>query len=353
MTSGSGILKAGVVGLGDIAKEHHLPMYDIDPRVTIEAICDLDPKNREEVEVEYDVQSSFKEAKQLITSTELDLVSICTPPNTHKDFVIEAAQNNTAILCEKPTAVNVDDAQKMIAEINNAGVQASGGYILQFFPVYERALSQVEYNIIGEIKKIDVTYYHTLNESKEWKLDPNISGGGVVIDILPHVLSFIFRFIDRDVRVEDATINRYARQNIESDINIRLQIGDVPVSIKLGRKINGGPRKFNIRGSDGDLEITDRFETLHVNDETYRYARSGPPKYHIGPQQTELRDPPFLTRYSPYHGENEGRLRIKSFIDTVCGTSENQAPLRDCIEILSTVRTIYEQTGIESPLVTQ
>lgn len=344
------MLLAGIIGLGDVAQSHHLPAYTQSPGVSLTAICDPVDEKRRRIATEYGYPAQFSDPHEMIDTSDLDLVSICTPPATHRKIVIHAAESGIALLCEKPTATTVEDAREMVRVTDRAGVVAAGGYSFQFSPTFARALRQIEHHVIGSVKRIEVVNYLSGGPSKGWERDSEQSGGGALINLLPHVLSYFLRFLDGETAVTDATAERYAAPNIESDVSLSMRIGETRIHVDTGFRSYGGPRRIHLFGADGELDLSFRYGTVDVNGTAFRYARSGLPTLLLQPLGRGLRDPPLLTRYAPYSGDGKGIGRVKSFVDAVKGDGPNRAPLSDSLKILPVIQEAYELLDIDAPI---
>jgi len=107
---------------------------------------------------------------------------------------------------------------------------------------------------------------------------------------------------------------------------------------------------MHLFGTDGELEMSFKYQQLDVNGTTYRYARSGLPTVLLKPLGRGLRNPPLLTRYAPYKGDGKGIGRVKGFIDAVANDAPNRAPLSDSLAILDAIGQAYDLMDLEVPL---
>ncbi len=101
---------AGVIGLGRIGYEwvdSHYNTYHSHPRISKVITCDtIKP-------------ADYKDYMEMVCNNELDIVSVCTPPETHCKIVCNIAPFVRAIYCEKPIATTLEDADKMIMECHS------------------------------------------------------------------------------------------------------------------------------------------------------------------------------------------------------------------------------------------
>lgn len=344
------MLRAGIVGAGDIAFTHHLPAYAKHDEVIIDAICDPDSKRRQAATSEYAVDHEFSCYKDMFDTRDIDLVSICTPPDSHREIAVSAADYGVSFLCEKPASITIADARAMITAAEEADVVAAGGYTLQFSPTFKRSIDQISNHVLGEIKHVSVYYYIKKGATDGWRIDPQRSGGGVMMDLFPHILSYLHRITDGELSVSSATSSRFSAPNIEAEVSLEGSLGEVPFRVKTGYRSNGGPKRFFIQGTDGTCEVTPRYETLDVSGNPIQYSRSGLPEFHLGSYTGGTKFTPLISRYSTYSEKGQGISRVLAFVDAVLGCSPNRAPLSEAVEILSIIKEVYNIIGVESPL---
>jgi hypothetical protein len=99
--------RVGIIGLGKIAyylPDNHLKAYEENPRTDVITTCDIDKSKG----------GKYTDYISMVQNEKLDIVSVCTPPETHCRIVCDIAPYVKAIYCEKPIATNLSDASKMI-----------------------------------------------------------------------------------------------------------------------------------------------------------------------------------------------------------------------------------------------
>ncbi len=179
-------LRIGVVGAGNIAVHGHLPAYKNCKNVTPVAICDIDIERAKAAAEAFDIPEYYGSIEEMLEKSDIQAVDICTWNNAHAPCLITAAKAGKHVVCEKPLAMNLDDAllmEKAVKENN----------IIFFLAVpsrfgYENMYLRELYDK-GELG--DVYYAKTSNIRRRgtpsgWFTDKKTSGGGPVIDIGVH-----------------------------------------------------------------------------------------------------------------------------------------------------------------------
>lgn len=123
---------------------------------------------------------------------DVDCVVICSENINHKPMTIAAAKAGKHVLCEKPLATNVDDALEMIAACEEAGVQLMTAFPVRFNSAITALKAAVHADTFGETLTIAARNPGT--NPQGWFVQPELSGGGAVIDHTVHVVD-VLRYI--------------------------------------------------------------------------------------------------------------------------------------------------------------
>lgn len=106
-------LRVGVVGCGFQGRLHVDSLRAV-PGAEVVAVCDRDRARADAVAAELGVAATHDDHRELLARHELDLVTVCTMPDSHREIVVDAFAAGTHVLCEKPLAPNLSDARVMV-----------------------------------------------------------------------------------------------------------------------------------------------------------------------------------------------------------------------------------------------
>jgi predicted dehydrogenase len=159
-------LKVGIIGLGrigfnlrfDVLREKpctHYGAYEHNPDCEIVSVCDISVANLPYIfkSIPLPTQPLFYASyEKMMKETELDIVSVCTPTETHADIVVNVAKYKPKIIfCEKPIATNLEDAGNMIYACEVNGVKLAINHLRRWHPLFQRARSEVDKGTIGRL----------------------------------------------------------------------------------------------------------------------------------------------------------------------------------------------------------
>jgi predicted dehydrogenase len=121
----------------------------------------------------------------------VDVVDICTPTHLHYEMVLKAAAAGKHIVCEKPLARTVEQAEHMIAVCREAGVKLLVAHVVRFFPEYAQAKMIVDRGEIGRVGVVRLRRVSALPTWSEgnWLMDEEKSGG-MMLDLMIHDLDY-------------------------------------------------------------------------------------------------------------------------------------------------------------------
>jgi predicted dehydrogenase len=198
-------LRVGFIGAGRISELHALE-YLRNERTQLVAVCDADPKTAHARAKDWGISEErvFTDHKDLLALKDLDLVEILTPHHLHYQHTLDAAAAGKHISLQKPMALNVTQADELIAAAKKAGVILKVFENFIFYPPMLRAKALIEAGEIGEpltirIKSNAATSPNSWpipRTSQTWRFDPQSCGGGpLVFDDGLHKFSLAWFFM--------------------------------------------------------------------------------------------------------------------------------------------------------------
>lgn len=120
---------------------------------------------------------------------QVDIVDLCTPTPTHRPLTLAAARAGRHVICEKPVALSVEDAQAMRRGCEDAGVRLFVAHVLRFFPQYRAAQEQVASGRLGTPRVLRLSRVGSPPGAGSWLHDESQSGG-VPLDLMLHDLDY-------------------------------------------------------------------------------------------------------------------------------------------------------------------
>ncbi|MDQ3279570.1 MAG: Gfo/Idh/MocA family oxidoreductase [Bacteroidota bacterium] len=180
-----GKLGIALVGLGTYSREELAPALQQTEHCYLAGIVSGSPEKISSWQKKYSLPASacytYETFAQIRENPDIDIVYVVLPNALHAEWVIRAAQAGKHVICEKPMATTVEECDRMIAACKEAGKQLSIGYRLHFEPHKQAVMKLGEKQDFGPIRLIEAD--HGLSETKGWRLDKTLAGGGPLMDV--------------------------------------------------------------------------------------------------------------------------------------------------------------------------
>jgi predicted dehydrogenase len=143
--------------------------------------------------------------REVLARTDIDIVDICTPGDSHAEIAIAAAEAGKTILCEKPLANSLADAEKMLAAVKKAGVIHMLCHNYRRCPAVALAKQIIDEGQIGDIHHYRGVYLQDWivdpNFPRVWRLEKSRAGSGSLGDILSHTMDLSRYLVGEPIEV--------------------------------------------------------------------------------------------------------------------------------------------------------
>ncbi|MFW6007049.1 MAG: Gfo/Idh/MocA family protein [Bacillota bacterium] len=210
-------VKIGIIGAGNIGQNAHIPAYLNQDDVELIGVCDINKSRAEAVAEKYDMKYVTEDINELVQEDEIDAVSVCTWNNSHAEAVIAAAEAGKDILCEKPMAMNTDEADRMLQAVEENDVIFMMGFVNRFRNSAKYIKKLADAGKLGDIYYGKAELRRRRGTPLGWFTDSSKSGGGPVIDIGVHIIDLTWYLMGRPepVSVSASTYNKFGNYDIE------------------------------------------------------------------------------------------------------------------------------------------
>jgi UDP-N-acetylglucosamine 3-dehydrogenase len=161
-------IKVAVVGCGAIGIRRHIPEYAEHANVEFVAFCDAELERAEDMVAKHGGKA-YTDYKQMLAEVEIDAVSVCTPNALHAPVSIAAAEAGCHVLCEKPMATSLAEAEAMITAASNNKVMLMIGHNQRYMAPHVKAKEILKNGDLGRVITFRTAFGHGGPES--WSLD--------------------------------------------------------------------------------------------------------------------------------------------------------------------------------------
>jgi predicted dehydrogenase len=257
-------LKFGLVGAGGIAQAYAQAFNESN-------CCDLvavsDVREEAANALAEIVGGRAYKTYQEFDGLELDAVIVATPPTTHAEIACYFMERKVPVLCEKPLCTTVAEAEKMIrtAEVNAVLFTMASKF--RYCDDVIKAKGLVASGILGEVVQFENAFTAKVDMSKRWNSQPEVSGGGVLIDNGTHsvdIIRYMLGAVDSVLVVDSGSTQGLA---VDENVKMFAKTKDgIVASVDLTWGINKElPYFISIYGTGGTLHIGWRESKYKLN----------------------------------------------------------------------------------------
>lgn len=224
-------LRIGLIGCGFMGRTHSnaynrvknfFPDLEYQPK--LQAVCSRNEEKVKSFADQWGYASYETDWKTLISRDDIDAVDICTPNNMHAEIAIAAAKAGKMVLCEKPIARNLEEAQLMVDEIAKANVRNTVWYNYRRLPAVTLAKKIVDSGKLGKIFHYRSNFLQdwTINENLPqggrafWRMDAEAAGSGVTGDLLAHCIDTAM-WLNGGIMDVSAMTETFVKQRVHED----------------------------------------------------------------------------------------------------------------------------------------
>lgn len=181
---------AAVIGSGMIANEGHIPAcLAMNERVNLRAVCGRNPDTIAQTAKRYGIPGSYTDVEEMLEKVKPDIVSVCTPNQTHAQCVSMALKAGCHVLCEKPVGLNSAEVKALYALAEKQNRLLIACQTLRFQPEWMQARKLVQSGELGEIIAAGFDRIRSRGIPTWGGFHRKaVSGGGAMADIGVHLL---------------------------------------------------------------------------------------------------------------------------------------------------------------------
>ncbi|HLF64125.1 MAG TPA: Gfo/Idh/MocA family oxidoreductase [Saprospiraceae bacterium] len=216
------VFNIGIIGYGGFGKFLHNAWKQLG-NIKVIAVVDQDVDKMQSLHA----IKTFTKWQDILTEKDIDLIAIVTEPSSHKMIATACMEAGKHILIEKPLAITVSDAQKIIDFRDRTGIVAGIDFIMRFNPLLQEIQQLTQQEVFGKLRRVDVENYAQDQQlpSSHWFWDHSRSGG-ILIEHAVHFIDLVhFLYPAKLLAVNGLKHNRNAQQEDQIMANVLYEGG--------------------------------------------------------------------------------------------------------------------------------
>jgi len=211
-------LRVGIIGAGTFAAECHIPEIQSHPGAEVVALCSRRFDAARAVADRFQVPDVYTDYRDLCARTDIDAVTIVTPDFFHHDQALCAFSHGKHVLCEKPLAMNVPEARRMVAAAEVSGRVHQVGFIFRYNYGIAELRRRIVAGDIGEPFYLRIQYdnWEGLRPETQvtWRERYELAAGGVICHVGVHLFD-IARYVMGEIESATGFCFNLPRQRVD------------------------------------------------------------------------------------------------------------------------------------------
>jgi predicted dehydrogenase len=180
-------LRVGIVGLGSMA-QRHVDAVKKSGDMELAAVCHHKEERLKSCAAQWGVQKTYLKYADMIADKDIDAVIIVTPNHLHANMTIAALQAGKHVFCEKPPAMNADEAKAVMDCAKKSGKLVMYGFMFRFSQKHNFVKELREKGLFGDIYYTKAGIIRRCGNPGGWFANKALSGGGPLIDTGSHIV---------------------------------------------------------------------------------------------------------------------------------------------------------------------
>jgi 1,5-anhydro-D-fructose reductase (1,5-anhydro-D-mannitol-forming) len=210
----TGTVNWGIIGCGDVCEVKSGPAFNKVPDSKLVAVMRRDEEKAADFARRHNVPKYYSDASKLINDPEVNAIYVATPPSSHAAYMEEALKAGKPVYVEKPVTTSAASCEKMIGVKNKLKGLVSVAHYRRELALFRKVKELITSGAIGRVTLMKLSTLQPkaskiITQTKDnWRVQPDISGGGLFHDLSPHQLDIAYWLFGRPVSVRGNSMNQ-------------------------------------------------------------------------------------------------------------------------------------------------
>ena len=252
-----GPVNIAVVGAG-FGQQVHIPAFRKVAGCQIHSICAKHLECAQQAAQSIGISKATNDWRQLVRDPDVHALALAVPPFLQAEIALAAAQAGKHIFCEKPLALNVNEARKIVDAANQTGIVHAMDFIFPEISAWQKARELLGASIVGSIRQVALTWrtetYTYRAQARNWKTS-FAEGGGTLNNFASHTLYYLEWLFGPIIKIS-AYLSPYAAE-VEARVDAWLEFAaGFPATVSIAADaFCGSGHRLEVYGDSGTLML--------------------------------------------------------------------------------------------------
>jgi len=204
----------GIIGCGNVTEKKSGQAYNKVPNSKLVAVMRRNAEKAADYAARHNVDRWYADADELLNDAGVNAVSIATPPAYHLEYAIAALKKGLNVYVEKPVTRTALEAQAMADAVKQYNGKLTVAHYRRALPMFLYVKDLLAKNVIGDVRTVQIRMWKSIkpdliaDSETNWRVQPELSGGGYFHDLAPHQLDLMLYFFGGPEKYHGYSLNQ-------------------------------------------------------------------------------------------------------------------------------------------------
>ena len=252
--------RGAIVGCGAVACQAHVPAWRTASAFQMVAAVDPISARRAHVQTLLPEVHCYADLETLFAHEALDFLDVCTPPALHEEGILQACAHGLHVLCEKPLTFTAPALQRIMAAASAANILVFTVHNWKYAPIFQVLKRLLTAGVIGTPSAVELTTLRTKPAGTTgWRLDPQVAGGGILLDHGWHAFYLLLFLLDAWPQSIAASVERrlFLAAGVEDTVTCDVTFPQAQARLYLTWAASQRRNLVVVRGERGEIHLDD------------------------------------------------------------------------------------------------
>jgi predicted dehydrogenase len=205
----------GIIGCGDVTEKKSGPAFNKIAGSKLAAVMRRDAGKAADYALRHSVGNWYSDANELMKQDGLNAIYIATPPASHMEYAISALNKGFNVYVEKPVTRNAAEARQIAEAVKqHPNQKLTVAHYRRAVPMFLKVKQLLDTELIGEVRTVQIRMWQSrkpaliANVADNWRVQPELSGGGYFHDLAPHQLDLMLFYFGEPEHYNGFSLNQ-------------------------------------------------------------------------------------------------------------------------------------------------